>query len=230
MNNRNDLAKSLLANLADANAGDDDGYTPLHWAVSKDNRAFAELLLMPASMRILVFARQCCRRHYFALLGTVCGTIILAFFYFEILPPLIGKPYRKTHAPILVAGLFCGFLIFDVVFVVKGCMDVLANSANVNAQANNGTTPLHWAADRGDKDMVELMLVNKADVNSRSANGGTPLHSAAAHGRTTVVELLLANHADVNARNKSGLTPLHVASTAGYKDLAEMLRQHGGRE
>ena len=65
---------------------------------------------------------------------------------------------------------------------------------------NDGRSPLHWAANSGHKDVVELLLTNKAEVNAKDNNGGTPLLYATAGNRWNVAQLLLANKAEVNAK------------------------------
>jgi ankyrin repeat protein len=106
---------------------------------------------------------------------------------------------------------------------------LLANKADVNAEARGGMTSLFMAAQGGYKDVVQSLLANKADVNAAYNHGTTPLHAAAASGRAEVVELLLNNKANVNARDDSGRTPLDLAEARGQKDVAELLRQHGGK-
>ena|ERR1017187_7419052 len=116
---------------------------------------------------------------------------------------------------------------------------LLANKANVNAEANDKSggsywssprnwTPLHYAAGAGHRDVAELLLANKADVNPSANYNWTPLHEAATNGHRDVVELLLANGAEVNAISSNGRTPFHLAQP--HKDVAELLRQHGGKE
>jgi len=38
-----------------------------------------------------------------------------------------------------------------------------------------GMTPLHYAADEGHTEVVELLIANGADVNAKNDEGGTPL-------------------------------------------------------
>jgi len=100
---------------------------------------------------------------------------------------------------------------------------------------NYDTTPLHWAAQQGHKDVAELLLASGAQVNARNKYGDTPLHFAATAGSKEVVELLLAHGADVNVVDRpigagaSGKTPLQCAASGNHQDVVELLRQHGGR-
>src|ERR1035437_6960804 len=86
-----------------------------------------------------------------------------------------------------------------------------------------GWTPLHFAAQKGHKDVAELLLANKADVDAKSTANVTPLHLAALNGHKDVVELLLANKASVNVEFHEGGTPLHLAVLNGHKDVVELL-------
>ena len=91
----------------------------------------------------------------------------------------------------------------------------------VFSRKSDGSTPLHWAATGGHKDVVMLLLANGAEVNARSDNGDTALHNARDHEQ--VAELLLAHGAEVDAKNNEGKTPFHLAGTK----VAELLLAHG---
>jgi hypothetical protein len=86
-----------------------------------------------------------------------------------------------------------------------------------------GMMPLHWAAFKGYKDVVELLLINKADINARDDSGDTPLYYAAKFGHKEVIELLLAKGGDTNAKDKDGWTPLHIAAINDHREIVELL-------
>jgi cytohesin len=96
---------------------------------------------------------------------------------------------------------------------------------NVNAKVKNGGTPLHYAALRGHKETVELLIAEGADVSAKTDDGFTSLHVAARHGRTEIGELLITKGADVNAKDEDGGTPRDEA----YGETFDLLRKHGGK-
>jgi ankyrin repeat protein len=79
---------------------------------------------------------------------------------------------------------------------------------------------LHDAADKGNREMIELLIENGADVNAANEVGMTPLHFAR---NREIAALLLDAHADPNARNKDGNTPLHWEACGGDLDVVELL-------
>ena len=102
-----------------------------------------------------------------------------------------------------------------------------ANPDLVNSKDRGGEVPLHWAIEKGNKEVVELLITCKADVNAKNERGETPLHWAVHSGRTEMVELLLANKADVNAQDSNGWTPLYAAAFIGRKEIVELLLANG---
>jgi uncharacterized protein len=120
---------------------------------------------------------------------------------------------------------------------------LLAKGADVNANAEDGSTPLHAAAGNGDdsirsnvfldnEETVELLLASKAQINAQDKYGQTPLHGAAMWGHMKVAEVLLTKGANVNIKDIKGQTPLHVAKQRGVigKDVVKLLRRHRGHE
>ncbi|MEG9861781.1 MAG: ankyrin repeat domain-containing protein [Parvularculales bacterium] len=89
---------------------------------------------------------------------------------------------------------------------------LLANGADIEDRAEDGSTPLHWAAWFSSASaVVKLLLDHGADIEARNGWGSTPLHRAAENSETSaVVELLLDHGADGAVQNKSGDTPFDL--------------------
>jgi ankyrin repeat protein len=91
-----------------------------------------------------------------------------------------------------------------------------------------GGTPLHYAAENGQKEMVELLIDKGADVNLKTDFDQTPLHLAAENGQKEMVELLIAKGANVNAHD--GLsTPFDIAVESNKTQTADLIRKKGGK-
>jgi len=98
----------------------------------------------------------------------------------------------------------------------------LKQHASPNALAPDGSAPLAWAVDRGDADMVGLLL--KAGAKTNIGNGAVSLILACENGNDAVISLLLDAHADVNARRADGVSAFHLcASRASTENLSRMI-------
>ncbi|KAJ8317508.1 hypothetical protein KUTeg_005412 [Tegillarca granosa] len=104
----------------------------------------------------------------------------------------------------------------------------LVNHHNVNAKDTAGrkSSPLHFAAGFGRKDVVEHLLECGASVHAKDDGGLIPLHNACSFGHAEVVQLLLRSGADANARDNWNYTPLHEAAIKGKIDVCIVLLQH----
>ncbi|KAM3835367.1 poly [ADP-ribose] polymerase tankyrase-2 isoform 4-T4 [Vipera latastei] len=105
----------------------------------------------------------------------------------------------------------------------------LVRPENVNGRDTAGrkSSPLHFAAGFGRRDVVEYLLQSGANVHARDDGGLIPLHNACSFGHAEVVNLLLRHGADPNARDNWNYTPLHEAAIKGKIDVCIVLLQHG---
>jgi len=106
--------------------------------------------------------------------------------------------------------------------------DLLRDGADVNAAQGDGMTALHWAAHRGDLDMIEVLVYagSNLEATTRVAEY-TPLLIAARTGHGDAAVLLIDAGANPNVATTTGVTPLHLAAGAGQTQAVEALLAAG---
>ena len=113
-----------------------------------------------------------------------------------------------------------------------GVQTELDKGVDVNAKREDGSTPLHGAAEGGHGEIVELLITAGADLHATTVpmlggGGWIPLHSAARQGHRGIVELLIEMGTDVNTRDSAGKSTLHDAVLEGHKGIVELLINKG---
>lgn len=88
---------------------------------------------------------------------------------------------------------------------------------NLDCRDIDGRTPLHYAAEAGNTDIISAILSAHSgpDLNARDECGRTPLHLAVENGHRNAVELLLRAGAEVFCRDRDNRTPAHIAVQIG---------------
>ena len=91
-----------------------------------------------------------------------------------------------------------------------------------------GSEALYTAIEKGDVEMVRLLVEAGADVNASEGFGGdTPLHEAVEQGNAQIVKILVAAGADVNAEGYFDRTPLSLAAAEGATEIMQILLGSG---
>jgi uncharacterized protein len=104
---------------------------------------------------------------------------------------------------------------------------LIAHGADVNATSEDGTTPLMWAAHRGDYALVQALLKAHAKVDVSNAYGANAMLQAAQFGDVRIIEALLKAGANVESPNSDGETALMLVARAGNVAAGRLLLQHG---
>ncbi|MCJ1316835.1 hypothetical protein MMC15_002156 [Xylographa vitiligo] len=102
---------------------------------------------------------------------------------------------------------------------------------NPNAQGQNKSTPLYYAASSREdlnrtengENITKFLLELGADPNLLNKEGRGPLHEAALHNHTKTLKLLLKHGADPTTADQLGYTPLLSAIKYKSRDTASIL-------
>ena len=112
--------------------------------------------------------------------------------------------------------------------------ELLNHGFEADAEDATHRTPLLWAVEGRQYDMVEFLLSeNRVRVNVNVYVNAymmkSPLYVAVDHGHTSMVKLLL-DHADIdlNLRNAFGITSLYLAASRGNTSIVKLLLDHAG--
>jgi len=203
-----DTTELLIQNGANVNAKNNDGKTPVHYAVLLGSTEVIRMLLVAGAdidsislnIRSLI------------LTGDV-----------RVVNPLIAKSGDVDAKD--ESG--CTMLHFaDDTSVVELLLD---KGANIDIKDNEYSfTPLHYAARFGREDVADVLIARGANINAKDKWDFQPIHWAAYHDRADVIELLLSKGADINAKTSLGQTPLQLAQERRNTKTIEVLHKHSG--
>jgi uncharacterized protein len=104
----------------------------------------------------------------------------------------------------------------------------VARKADVNVTQVDGSTALHWAAERDDVEMADLLIRAGARITAKTREGITPLQLAATNGSTAMIDRLLKAGANVNAPlTPAADTALMMAARTGTAGAVRVLIEAG---
>ncbi len=109
----------------------------------------------------------------------------------------------------------------------REALELVARGVDVNQTQADGTSPLHWAVYRFDRELVQTLLKKGARVNAVNRYGSSPLSEAVRVANLEITEMLLEAGGDANVTNEDGQTALMLAARTGNVALATLLVQRG---
>ncbi|KAH7323802.1 ankyrin repeat-containing domain protein, partial [Rhexocercosporidium sp. MPI-PUGE-AT-0058] len=115
------------------------------------------------------------------------------------------------------------------------------NSASIEIQDHNGSTPLSLAtcgASKNHAETVKFLVESGANVSYKQRNGSTPIITAAENGNVQSMKYLLGKDcllpgkepANVDERNSGRSTALSLAAKNGHEDAVLLLLSHGAQD
>ncbi|KAL9168773.1 hypothetical protein ABFS82_04G036900 [Erythranthe guttata] len=103
---------------------------------------------------------------------------------------------------------------------------LINRGADITIANSKGMTPLHYAAEQGNEELMEILLSKGADIESNSVNG-TPLQYAASLENLDSVRLLLEHGANPNPVSLLSPSPLFYAIYSPSHEFLELLLKAG---
>jgi ankyrin repeat protein len=112
-----------------------------------------------------------------------------------------------------------------------GVLRVLLQHIQAQGLQDGYEMVLHEAADKGQEELVRLLLRHGADANRMNEGGEAPLMLACRGGHLAVAQMLLPHmRAEVlQAENEHGLTALHGAADGGNEEVVDYLIKNGAQ-
>ena len=239
------LLNQQVAAGADVNEPDEQGYSPLHYAIlNRSDSAAGSLLAAGANLN-----RETPAGDTPLHLAVAQGDIVLAEkllaagAHVNVLNKdgvsplhLAVESNSPLVRPLLRAGavpnndncpsggyIFCAARCGCVVMLEE----LLLGLEDVNRPSQQGVSALHYAVYGKHIDAIRFLLEHGADINARDGHGRTPLHQVARAGSLEMIGLLVENGADMEARDDRGSSPLLVACRVGDCDCVRELVKRG---
>jgi ankyrin repeat protein len=230
--------RELIAQHADVNQRDENGWTPLHMAADKGELDIVKLLVANGADVNVKMQREGHKDRTpksYALGRNYKEIVEFLYAHGADIPRIHLAAYRgdlETVKSLIEGGTEVDANDDDGTPLHYAAMAgheavarfLIDSDANIHAGNRNGWTPLHFAAIGGSAEVARMLVAKGADVEVMSDNGQTPLLRAASEGNKRVIEVLLDNGAGVNTEDQGyGYTPLHYAARYGHEDVVELL-------
>ena len=192
------IVGSLLDRGADAKYPNNSGQTPLHLASQKGYNDIVVSLLDHGADANHSDNQRCTSLHRASQAGLIDTVRLL-------LDHGADPNHRDIRSPAPICRGHCKIVKYP---------------------GNFGWTPLHLASQKGNNDVLVLLLDRGANANHSDIRCQTSLHVASQAGHIDTVRLLLDHGADPKHQDIYGLTPHHIASQEGHDQIVWLLLSH----
>jgi ankyrin repeat protein len=217
MNDHDATARILLEHGADINLQDTWQHTPLHQAAQKGHEGLVRWLLSEgADVNIKDYGGEVplhdASRHGF---NEIASLLLSAG----------SDPNSQGYAgvtPVMIAAAE-GFCSIVQLMVNHKDEEILS------FRDENGSSALHFAAERGHVATARLLSDLGAEIDMKDDNGYTPLHLAAEKGHVAMLELLLKRHGGIEVETPRERTAIHLAALNGHHRAVQVLMNYDAK-
>ena len=251
--NNSKVVELLLKHGANVNITDGHGNTALHHAIERcsyQSSKYSEILVASSDAKsvIDVLLDNKADVNFLNDEGETPLCIAARKGFVDIVRKMLqvygAKPNKGS--PLVAACLAQNVEIVDMLLYHEPRADPNMQSTSCYADSKY-KLPLFIAVDKGNSELVEMLLRHGASIDTTDSDGNTVLHHAvekhqinatssqysdqhvAANIVKLVPDILLENRADVNIVNSSGETALYRAASRGLLDIvSKMLQLNGG--
>lgn len=105
----------------------------------------------------------------------------------------------------------------------EALMTALRNGAYINIRNPAGWTPLMFAANLNNAEMVREMIAMDADANRQENDGWTALHFAAMGGFEGIVKQLIDGNANYSLETADGRTARFMAQEEKFQNVVDLI-------
>ncbi|WP_157153039.1 ankyrin repeat domain-containing protein [Brachyspira murdochii] len=203
-NNVSDVLKAV-SNGININSRNEDGFTPLLYAINYDRIEVMKALLSYSNIIDIEMPLNNYTNIYSVKGKNFSGEVL-----FNGTTPLQYAVYKgNTNAVNLL----------------------IENGADTKKKDYNGYCSLFYASAFSDANMIHFLLTKDTSLTrEKSLSGRTVMHFAALYGNDEAISYYLSNtFLSINAKDNEGNTPLHCACEKGYSSTINLLVQRGAK-
>ena len=193
-----EIVRYLIKNGADVNAKDNEGYTPLYYAITLEDMESAHILIENGS-NVNERTEESTLFHILVAKGNL-----------ELVKLAVERGAninaRDKDGLTLLHYALAGRKTRIFKYLVK-------KGADIHVRDIQGLTILHYAAILGNFEVVKYLIEKKGfDPNVKSLNNETPLHRASVSCNLEIIKYLVEEKGvDVNVKNDKGSLPIHYS-------------------
>ncbi|KAJ5683635.1 hypothetical protein N7462_006800 [Penicillium macrosclerotiorum] len=187
---------------------DDEGHTPLQWAVAHDQELVLRLLLASGAGSVATPSKENwewgCAFEAAVMRGHESMARIL-------LEAAAGVPRDHPAAPMIHDAINSMLRLASYEGRCEMITLLLQYDGDAHLLREGNRLPLHIAASHGHMDAVMLLLEHGADITTVDEQGDAAIHRAAAGGSEEVVKFMLGQGVPVDMRGDADATVLLTA-------------------